>query len=629
MCGITGFFSYRKKIDTNIYYQAHKKLSHRGPDDEGFLYKDTKGKIIYLRGDDSIGACDTMDLIYHQVPSSLILGHRRLSVIDLSEMGHQPYHYDNLSLVYNGEIYNYIELREKLKTHGYSFKTDSDTEVFLKAYHCWKDAAFNYFDGMWAAAIYYHDRDEIVLSRDRFGIKPLYYHDSTEGLVFGSEIKFLTPFLESLDVDEEMAYDFLRFNYLEHTKKTFFKNIYQLQPGHNLSFTKAGVHEYAYWNFKEKISADTLAVEKALKSAIELRLRSDVKVGTLLSGGIDSSTILGMIDSYMLSPKVDTFSALFHEEAYSEKRYIDAFKTKNILLNKHYIYPEAGQVEKDITNLLYVQEEPFRSLSVYSQYVIYKHIHAESDVTVLLNGQGADEIFSGYIEHYYYYLLELLRELDITRWIKEVRALKKDHQLSYLSIFKEIIRIALTLRYTRADKYGIFHTIPEKSYIVEKKYSAIFKEKLWEDLTFSALREYLRYEDKNSMAFSLESRLPYLDIHLVETAFALKDSDKIAKGVSKYILRKVAKGKIPDMTLQRRDKMGFVSPQELWQKNILCKEFDDVFASIKNEGLFSFINHHEITKLYQRYQEGESVDWGFIWRIYILYKWKKVWNING
>jgi len=627
MCGITGYFSYKNKIDTKNYYSAHKKIAHRGPDDEGFIYKNNLNQIEHLIGDDTIKELYYKEFIYNKQPSSLILGHRRLSIIDLSSHGHQPFVFEHLYLVYNGELYNYIELREELKEVGYNFETDSDTEVFLKAYHYWGIEAFNKFNGMWASAIYNKKNDTLILSRDRFGIKPLYYSIINNNLIFGSEIKFVASFIENLYPNEQMVYEYLRFNYIDHTNQTLFKDIMQLEPNSYMVFSKNNITISKYWQLAPKTNITQEKIEQCLNNSIKLRLRSDVEVGSLLSGGIDSSTLLGIINNKRYVHKFQTFSAVFKEAKFSEQQYINKFETSNLQLIKHFIYPKAEELSQRIDELIYTQEEPFRSLAVFSQYEIYKHIKNKTNVTVLLNGQGADEIFTGYTEYYYVYLIELLRTLKIFRFIYEFNAFKKNHNISYFTLSKHLLINFLNYYIKAQDKYKIFNK--RFNYTKHhKQYKNLLKNSLYKSLTFSALREYLKYEDKNSMRFSLESRLPFLDFRLVEKAFSLNDKYKIHNGLSKIVLRKIAKNKIPKETLERKDKMGFVSPQEEWQKTILCNEFDKVFEDIKQNGIFDFINTKQIYLLYQQYKQNKFHDWAFIWRIYCLYKWKKVWSIK-
>lgn len=627
MCGITGFFSYKNKCDTKEYYEAHKKIAHRGPDDEGFIYKNENNTLEHLSGDDTIAELRSRGYLATKNPSSLILGHRRLSIIDLTSHGHQPFVFENLYMVYNGEIFNYIELKDELKELGYSFDTESDTEVFLKAYHYWGVESFNKFNGMWAAAIYDKNSDDIIITRDRFGIKPLYYSIVDENLIFGSEIKFVSSFFEKLEANEQMVYEYLRFNHIDHTNQTLFKNILQLEPSTYMVYSKSSLNILKYFDISDvKLSQTT--VESYLKDSIKLRMRSDVEVGSLLSGGIDSSAILGLINSEKFTNNFQTFSAVFSEEEFSEKKYIDKFETDNLDLKKHFIYPKAEDLTSFIDELIYTQEEPFRSLAVFSQYEIYKYIKSNTNTTVLLNGQGADEIFTGYTNFYYVYLLELLRTFKWKLFVVEFNALKKNRSLSTKNILIIASKTLVSMFIERKDKYKIFNKnfTPIKP---KKRFKDLLKNSLYENLTFSALREYLRYEDKNSMRFSLESRLPFLDYRLVQSAYALTNKEKIKNGVSKYTLREIAKDKIPEETLNRKDKMGFVSPQEIWQKTILKDELDKAFEDIKLNGLFGFIDAQKVVRLYEEYSQNKIDNWSLIWNFYIVYKWKKNWNIKG
>src|SRR3989339_854415 len=231
MCGGSGFFSYQNTVDPKRFYQAHLKLKHRGPDDEGFVYQNYDKTIEALRGDDTVKELAGYEHIVNKDKSGLIMGHRRLSIIDLTPLGHQPYRYEGLCLVYNGEIYNYIEIREVLKSQGYCFTTSADSEVFLKAFHCWGTEAFCRFNGMWAAAIYDSQKDQLTLTRDRFGIKPLYYSFVDDNLIFGSEIKFISSFFDKLYVNREMVCQYLRYSYSDHTQQTMFRDVLQIEPG--------------------------------------------------------------------------------------------------------------------------------------------------------------------------------------------------------------------------------------------------------------------------------------------------------------------------------------------------------------------------------------------------------------
>lgn len=622
MCGITGFFSYRNKCETKKYYAAHKKIAHRGPDDEGFIYKSSKGKIEHLSGEDTIKELQTRENIIDKPVSSLILGHRRLSIIDLSSTGHQPFAFENLYLVYNGEIYNYIELRDELKRLGYRFQTNSDTEVFLKAYHCWGLESFNKFNGMWSAAIYDKTKDNIVLTRDRFGIKPLYYSIVDDNLIFGSEIKFVSSFFSKLEVNEQMAYDYLEYGYISHTKDTFFKNINQIKPGHFAIYTQNSLLEEKYYKHKNNTENDKInATRSTLLDAIKLRMRSDVKVGSLLSGGMDSSSIVCSVHNQKLAENFDTFTISYAEQELDyEKKYVeDIIKQTQYQNYSIHLDPDVEILDK----LTYIIESPYRSFTESAMYKIYNHIHENTDIIVLLNGEGADELFSGYNVHYLYYLITLLQKGKLNNFFKEYVLIRKRTNKTHISMIRELSVLILKM-------FG-FENYFKKSKIYKKDYmtynNRFSKNKLKNEVLsnrfFSALPEYLKYADKISMNFSLEVRVPFLDYRLANIANNFNESDYIQGGVTKYTLREAVKDIVPISVYERKDKKGFFTPHELWLKTSLSEAIEKEINDIKINGLFNFIKEEEIYKYYQEHGNNQK-----IWRIYCLSRWKKVWGVE-
>lgn len=626
MCGITGFISFGDKLSANDFYNAHLNTAHRGPDDEGF-FSISNNESLFLRGDDTDKEHANLTHINDISDVELILGHRRLSIIDLSSDGHQPFKYGKYVVVYNGEIYNYLELRNELEDMGYEFLTATDTEVFLASYSMWGEAAFKKFNGMWAAVIYDTTSKEVIFTRDRFGIKPLYYILNDGGVYFSSEIKFFKTLNDLSEVNEQAIYQYLRYSETDYSEDTMFESVKQVFPGSYVKLSNGSLQKITYWD-----SADLHcyngkdSIEDILKNSIDLRLRSDVKVGSLLSGGIDSSLIVGLINESIGLKQFNSYSAVFEEDKYSEKKYIE--KTAQFLnFNPIYVYPKANDLEKYINELVYIQEQPFRSLSVLSQFLIYKEVAEKKEVKVLLNGQGADEIFSGYTEHYYIYFIDLLKRARIKCFVKEIIAFKKHKYLSWGVVLKNTFKSLISQSFERSNKYDLFN----KKFIkkrAQRPFKSPLKNKLFSDLSFSALREYLRYEDINSMRFSLESRLPFLDFRLVKAAFSLSADEYIVDGITKIHLRNMGKNRLAKAVRERKDKTGFISPQESWQKNELRAEFDKCFASIEANGLFDFVNTNSLVLLYKDYVENKHNDWAIIWRIYCLYKWKEVWLLN-
>jgi len=622
MCGITGFYSYKNKINTKKYYEAHKKIAHRGPDDEGFIYKNNQNTIEYLSGDDTIDELKPRGFIYNKEPSSLILGHRRLSIIDLTSAGHQPFVFENLSLVYNGEIYNYIELRNELKELGYNFDTDSDTEVFLKAYHCWGSEAFNKFNGMWASAIYDHKQDTILLTRDRFGIKPLYYSIVDDNLIFGSEIKFVASFMDKLYANEQMVYEYIEYGYLSHTNKTLFKDIEQLDNGYYGVYSYSGFQKKQYYSIEEKVTINPIqTIKKKLLDAIKIRMRADVEIGSLLSGGMDSSSIVCIIHSEKLKNNMDTFTATYKEKELDfESKYVQDI-IKKTDFNNHSIFLEPE--DKLVDKLLYILETPYRSFAQNAMFNLYEYIDKNTNIQVVINGSGSDEIFSGYNAHYSYYLLTLLFRGKLFKFFSEIKFIKQRTDRSYSSLFIELFKTLLI--HFNFQKYFKKKDIFKNKLSTDRKIKSLnpLRNEILINREYSALPEYLLYEDRISMYFSLEVRVPFLDYNLVSEAHNLKDEDLIKDGITKYTLREAVRGIIPKSVYERKDKKGFFTPHELWLKAKFSKNIELEFNDIKKNGLFSFMKKENIYKLFLN--DGFTQK---IWRIYLVSRWKKIWKIE-
>lgn len=627
MCGITGYFSNINKIKCDKYYQAHKLIAHRGPDDEGFLIKQNN-KVISAIGDDTDKQIINQPHINSIHKTNLVLGHRRLSIIDLTIDGHQPFSYKELSMVYNGEIYNYLELKKELEKEGYIFYTHTDTEVVLKAYHKWGINAFNKFNGMWSIAIYSQEDNSLILSRDRFGIKPLFFYKKNNEFYFSSEIKYLLEFQTEKFPNNELVVDYLKNNYLLHTEATMFKDIFQVEPSYCLKIDASlNIIKKKYWNLEiYKNDFNREEVEKLLIDSIKLRLRADVKVGAMLSGGVDSSILVGLMDKKLGVKNLETFSAIFRGyEEFSEWSLIKD-NVKHLTVSTNLVNTSIQDITEDLDNFFYIHELPMRSLSIYAYFSLCKYIKNNSDIKVVLNGQGADEIFSGYSDHVFYYILSLFEKFDIKHALEEVKFLTKNSSNSKNKIFIKLIKLWISYRFIPFSKSKYFLPRTKKKY--KKKFNDIFLDKLNHDLNFSALREYLYYDDRFSMSQSLESRLPYLDFRLVELVYGLQVDKKFHNNITKKILREVGKDYVHKNILDNKIKMGFITPQEYWQKNELKGLFDSAFNDIKINGLFSFLDKNQIINTYERYQKDDFSDWQFIWRVYALYNWKKVWGIR-
>lgn len=582
MCGIVGAVNFKSTVDIRLINRMNNAIKHRGPNDEGYLLLNAHTKKYEIRS-----GIDTVKYYkdnYLSIDSTtkddynVAFGHRRLSILDLSELGHQPMSNENQSIwiTFNGEIYNYEELKEELLKLGHVFKSNTDTEVIIHAYEQWGEECLKKFNGMWAFALFDFNKEMIFCSRDRFGVKPFYYYLDDSKFVFASEIKaILEDKSIKREVNDDIAYDYIRRARQDHTNKTFFKGIYQIEPSSYMTISKGEAKVARYYNIGDFSSNENLENSKdtflsLLEDSIKLRLRSDVPFGSALSGGLDSSSIVSLVDSILKKQnskeKSHTFSSVFDNKKYDEQEYIDAVNEEKGCI-PHKISPKAEDLIHDIKKLVYLQDEPFGSLSIYAQWSVMKLV-SQTDVKVLLDGQGADEILAGYSDSYDDYMCDLIKQFNFSKIVKELKARKK-----YIGvpIHKSLGRIA-------------YASIPEnikaiyrgKNFKVKKMYKSKLKNGLYYMLCKYNLPSYLHYEDRNSMSFSIESRVPFLDYRLVEFAFSLPNKYKINEGTTKYIMREALEGILPEKVRDRKDKMGFVTPQVVWQENELKQFMEDV-----------------------------------------------------
>ena len=543
-------------------------IAHRGPDGQGFL-KNGSGN-----------AC---------------LGHRRLSIIDLSENAAQPMHYANrYSVVHNGEIYNYIEIKKDLQSKGYEFRTASDTEVILAAYDCYKEECLQYFDGMFAFAIWDNTEQTLFCARDRFGEKPFYYSFNETEFLFGSEAKALWAAGIEKKVNNPLLLNYLALGHSQTPVDktiTFYQDVFSLPPAHylKLQLRNFTFDITSYWdcNKEKQISInENDAIEKLqdlFLTSIKRRLRSDVAIGTSLSGGLDSSSIVSsIVDLKENNFSQKTFSAIFPEFQKDESAYINLV-TKKFNLENYSTTPTADDLIKDFERLFYHQEMPFPSSSIYAQFKVFE-LAKQHHVKVLLDGQGADEIFAGYAKYIHWYLQELFRKKPALA-MKEMSALKKNNiqfnwgWKNYLAAWYPA-QAANQLEKRETKKLLRNADINEdfkQQYFDRPTIYKPLVTKLNDILYFnsfqSGLEELLHYADRNSMAHGTEVRLPFLNHELVEFIFSLSGNFKIHNGWTKYILRKTMENKLPAEIVWRKDKIGYEPPQKLWMENKILQEY--------------------------------------------------------
>lgn len=569
MCGIAGIFKFKgegAKPDT--LKKMCDRLSHRGPDGEGqWLSKS----------------------------GNLALGHRRLSIIDLSERGKQPMQdkSQRYTLTFNGEIYNYIELREDLIKLGHQFASDTDTEVLLSLYREYGKDCLQKIDGMFAFAIWDSQKEELFCARDRFGEKPFYYYADDNQLVFASEIKALWEAGIGKSSQAKMIYDYLFYGSIEdvnHQNRTFYQNIYSLEPAHFLKVSNTGKLELEnYWNLDGINTNHEISLEEAKTRFYELfsqsvnrRLRSDVPVGSSLSGGLDSSAIVSLINQSKSSTQVQkTFSARFPNFEKDESIYIDKVLEKLNQVESHAVFPDEDSVAENLSVLFKYHDQPFRSLSIAVQYEVMK-LAKENGVTVLLDGQGADEYLAGYDSFYYSYYnqLRLKNKIAYQHEINAYEKLKgrKFNQTGYKDLLKGknsklFDSLSRLKRKSLSNTHPYFRGI-HPSLVKEFKgdFNPIFKpanlkEHIKSSIQHKGLSELLRYADSNSMANSLEVRLPFLNHELVEFVYSLPDEYLIHEAWNKYILRESMKAAVPEEILWRKEKIGYDTPQDKWLQN--------------------------------------------------------------
>lgn len=562
MCGIAGIIqTISGKFNAGHLKQMTDALAHRGPDGEGFWLQEEKNAL---------------------------LGHRRLSIIDLSDAGSQPMHYlSRYSIVHNGEIYNYIELKEELQKKGYSFRSKTDTEVIMAAYDYWQQECVDHFDGMFAFAIWDEKEKMLFAARDRFGEKPFFYHYDGSNLFFASEMKALWAAGIEKIPNQKMLFNFITIGYTDNPAKreeTFYENIFRLPPASSLVYSpeKNELLTEQYWDIDlqagNKTIPDSEAVERfseLLTTSVKRRMRSDVEVGTSLSGGLDSSSIAALIHELQSGNNYSCFTASFPELENN-----DLFHAKNVVehfgLQQHITECTAAGLLKDWEKLCYHQEEPFGSSSAYAQFKVYEGAK-DQGVKVLLDGQGADETLAGYHKYYKWYWQELFRKRKLRKskeifWAKEIGINEPFdyHNMiaAYFPAFASIVmerqyllralkQEDLTREFVQQQSKEAYYTPPEHFDL---------NGVLYFNTMTHGLEELLRYADRNSMAHGREIRLPFLSYELVEFVFSLPSHFKIRNGWTKWLLRKTVKEKLPHSSVWRRDKVGFEPPQKKWME---------------------------------------------------------------
>jgi asparagine synthase (glutamine-hydrolysing) len=606
MCGICGIINFNNSpVEFVQINNMMRTMKHRGPNDEGSYIKDNVG-----------------------------FGFVRLSILDLTFSGHQPM-FDNSGrfvILFNGEVYNFIEIREILKNKGYKFISNTDTEVVLKSYLEWGEDCLNRFNGMWAFVIYDNEKKELFCARDRFGIKPFYYFRDDNQFIFASEI---TPLLqikpELRKVNESVIFDYLLTNRTNHTENTFFNNIKKLQHSDkiNIKIQEGSVFVNKWYSLNEKNSlgyTNSDDFKEDFVSSINLQLRSDVPIGLCLSGGLDSSSIGATISKTIGRKDIHSFSAVYEQgQRGDESEFINEFN--GYIDNIHFTYPTINSFMNEMDSFVSTLEEPVPGTSEYAEFKVMQL--AKDFCTVILNGQGVDEYLAGY----HYFIGYLLKQ----------RAL----ELNFFNILEESYKYFKIHRSTYPLRSGIFFMLPpwlKKNLLLKKNdylsrtfFNEYSKQKQDSslDILYSSktLKEsflnhfeykfehHLLWADKSGMAFSLETRFPFLDHNIVERMLNT-DTDFIYKnGITKIILRQAMNGVLPDKVKNRMDKVGYETPEDEWFRS---KLFQKYFLEVINSSEFRkrpYFDFDKIQKLNSEHISMRKNNGQEIWKILHLELW--------
>lgn len=624
MCGIVGYHSIVQNIDKCIFDEMIDIITYRGPDDRGVFCED-----------------------------NLALGQRRLSIIEPNDDGHQPFIYDNrFIVVYNGEIYNYIELRDELTKVGYSFKTKTDTEVLAAMYDYYGEECVSFLNGMWAFCIYDIEKKQLFCSRDRFGIKPFYYWYDGSTYIFASEIKqiLVAPIVKAR-INRDKVLDYLVCGEQDFSDETMFQNIMQLRGGFNLIYNLKNGHldvkeYYSLINIKKnKIKYDKACkiFEEIFRDSVKIRLRADVPIGYCLSGGLDSSSIVCMADDIVKKEnsiiKQHTISSCFEDKEYDEQEYIDEVVSKT-QVKSHKIYSEGGELFNIMDNIIWHMDEPFGSTSIYAQWNVFE-ASKNYGMKVMLDGQGADEQLAGYTPFYGLNFTYYLQRLRFIQFNKEVLSYRRMRGQKTNGINKMILNALVGAFYpktvakmfNRKNRYKKIQSSPFSNEIVlqvlerkAKRYPSDNPDKYILDSIYGNMSALLHFEDRDSMAHSIESRVPFLDYRLVEFIFSLPFSYKIKNGVTKRILRDGLSDILPTKIKNRYSKLGFVTPEDKWinnDKEKISKELEkacDVLAPL--------LDKDEVLKWFDE-KKGKIVKGDFtVWRIICVAHWVKIFQIE-
>jgi asparagine synthase (glutamine-hydrolysing) len=622
-----------------------RSLRHRGPDDEGYVALGEpggSGTFVSFRGDDTVATLGELPHWQSTGTSTLAAGmcHRRLSIIDLSAAGHQPMISADgeLALVFNGEIYNYLEIAEELEQLGWRLRPCGDTAVLLAALAEWGPACVERLRGMWAFALLDRRSGRLTLSRDRFGIKPLYYARAGSTFVFASEIKAV---LEGLGgrprASTTEVVRLLTWGGLDAGEKTLFEDVRAVAPGctlhldlrdHAMTFDR--YYDLADRSFEIFPGGLEEAVEeyrRRLAESVSLHMRSDVRVGTCLSGGLDSSLIAALATSGRANGRLATFTAVYDDPAVDERGFVE-LQARASPFELHFAEPSAETLLADIDEFILAQDHPVASSSPYAQWAVMR-LAGATGIKVLLDGQGADETIGGYSYFAGAHLLELVARGSIVRAAREARLVRQHrgvpalHEMGRAAVQRLPVSVVRHAR-RRFRVGGDLVTPRFRSLAGDPPRAA---PRTYRDFCVDAIRhslpQLLRYEDRSSMAFSIESRVPFLDHPFVEFVLSLPTEMKFHDGWSKYVQRRAADSLVPDAIRWRRDKLGFATPQRAWQ-SATAGPIKDLLASAE---IPEFLDAERVRELAYSDLQRPAQQSGY-WQTVFLLRWMHVFQVE-
>ncbi len=664
MCGISGIISLRGNQSTASRLQGmNDSIRHRGPDGEGFLFYDGQ-QFITAFGADTPERVRSMDTPHAPGRPVNTLGesyrfgfaHRRLAILDLGENGHQPLCDVGREtwITFNGEIYNHVELRNQLKDLGHVFRTRTDTEVILASYKQWGLECVTRFNGMWAFVLFDKSKNLIFGSRDRFGVKPFYYHLNAELFLFASEQKALLQHpAVSRSINVSALADYFVAGEIEYKEQGIFEGILELFPSNSftIDLQTGSFKKWVYYtletnehyeNFNaSKFEEHRRQTEALIYEAVRLRMRSDVAVGSCLSGGVDSSTIVGIMQNVNQARhtpgSIHTFTSAFSEPRFDESGWARIVNERTGAV-PHMSYPTRQELLTDLEQLVYCQDSPIWSTSTYAQYRVMKLVK-DTGIKVILDGQGGDELFAGYSPYYTWYIGDLVRKmefgkvgkaiLDFDSFPSNFKNLGKDYlKLKAIHQLPAVVQLKIMKSYFRDMNYldkGLLEVykqgLKENANPAPRSLNGILRK----EFVNTRLKGYLKCEDRCSMWHSVESRTPFADDHpLIESVFAVPGIYKIHHGTNKYLMREAVRNFLPTEILNRSDKMGYATPNNRWVTE-MREEMRPYFTDL----LKPYVKIEKLQKEYDSFFNiAHKPENGRVFKFMIFAVWMKVFNLS-